>query len=1279
MRKDRQRSDSKAGRKPHRNAGELDSGGHSAGIGASAQEILEVLLKQHPDKAPALKTVEVQRLLGELVVRQEKLQRHNEELCRAQELPAFPRDAYAEFFDLAPVGGLIVDADGRILDANRSAAAMLDTASTQLKGRAFADFVLRDFPAEWNELCQGNAGRDLSLRRGGGPFIAHVECTPRPETNRFLITLTEPPHPHKADAPPPAAAAESWQTTFDAMADAVFILDENQRILHANRAAASIFDCPAEAMRGRSCWQITHSSMGAQGPIQECPVRRMLTSGRRESMELARGGSVFLVTADPLKNAAGKVYGAVHIVRDITASKQAEEKLRRSEERLRTAAAAGQFGTFEADLVSGDVYWSPEMRKILGMADDVPAKHDPHTAPPFIHPDDADEVSAQLRRAHDPSGSGAVEHEHRIVRPGGTVRWMLLKAQVTFAGEGPHRRPARWNGVVLDVTKRKEAELAQRKSELELAVLNLQLEQRVAARTAELQESEQRFRTLFEDAPDAGFLIDLNGRLLDGNKAAERMIGHQLEELLGENMLEADLLPPASREIAAANLARLAQGERVEATELVLLHKNGSEIPAEITTMPIQLQGRTIVLGSARDLTYRTLTEKTLRESEERFRTIFDQIPDGILMADPETRKFHMASQAFCSKIGYSEEQVLKMGPAGLHTAEHLPYVMDAFDKNLRGETEEAYDIPFLRSSGDIFYADLKSFPILLDGKRYVLGHIHDISERKRMQEALEKRIVALTQPLDRPEGITFEALFDLQELQRLQDDFSAAACAASIITAPDGTPITKPSNFTALCSQLIRQTEKGCANCIKSDAVIGRHHPQGPIVMQCGSGGLWEAGAGIVVGGRHIANWLIGQVRSDAQTEEQIRAYAREIEADEEAMAEEFRQVPVMSREQFEKIAQALFTLAEQISTSAYQNVQQARFITARKTAEQALRESEQKYRLIFESESDAIMIFDAETRQFVDINRAAEQMYGYTREEFLQLRQPAISAEPEDSDAAIRATLAGELSSVPLRLHRKKDGTVFPIELTGCTFAWKGRQVICAVIRDITERTAHENELRRLHAELSQAEQRERERIAKELHDGVSQMLSSSCLRLNILKEQELPEAAAESITTVCGILQETLQQTRSLTFELSCPMLNELGLAAALEELCSSMTHEQSIQFEFNSTGESLPLDMDRQIILYRSTRELLVNVMKHSEAERAGVTLTCEGANARICVKDDGKGFDAALAGKGFSQTGGYGLFSIREYLRHTGGNLQIESVPGGGAEVVLTVPLKENNE
>lgn len=168
-----------------------------------------------------------------------------------------------------------------------------------------------------------------------------------------------------------------------------------------------------------------------------------------------------------------------------------------------------------------------------------------------------------------------------------------------------------------------------------------------------------------------------------------------------------------------------------------------------------------------------------------------------------------------------------------------------------------------------------------------------------------------------------FSELFNLEEIQKIQDSFAKATGVASIITDIEGKPITEPSNFCRLCINHIRQTDKGLTNCMKSDAEIGRYHPSGPIIQPCLSGGLWDAGASITVGNQHIANWLIGQIRTESQNDEKIIAYAREIGADEVSILEAWKDVTIMPLEQFKEVAYALFLMANLMSRVAYQNLQ--------------------------------------------------------------------------------------------------------------------------------------------------------------------------------------------------------------------------------------------------------------------------------------------------------------------------------------------------------------------
>jgi len=270
-----------------------------------------------------------------------------------------------------------------------------------------------------------------------------------------------------------------------------------------------------------------------------------------------------------------------------------------------------------------------------------------------------------------------------------------------------------------------------------------------------------------------------------------------------------------------------------------------------------------------------------------------------------------------------------------------LPEYRPMLDAALRDLVcdRKPYDVKFrIRRSADGQLRDIHSIAEFDPGKGLVFGVIYDITQRHRLEAALESRIVALARSVGDPGRTAFEDLFNLQDLQRLQDGFAQATGVASIITRPDGTPITRPSNFTRLC-EIIRRTAAGCAHCFESDAALGRHQAGGPVVRKCLSGGLWDAGTTISVGGHPVAHWLIGQVRDESQSAAAMAAYAREIGANQAAFMAALDEVPVMSAGQFQKVAHALFTLASHLSNSAHQNIQQAGLIADLHGAEARIR----------------------------------------------------------------------------------------------------------------------------------------------------------------------------------------------------------------------------------------------------------------------------------------------------------------------------------------------------
>ena len=211
---------------------------------------------------------------------------------------------------------------------------------------------------------------------------------------------------------------------------------------------------------------------------------------------------------------------------------------------------------------------------------------------------------------------------------------------------------------------------------------------------------------------------------------------------------------------------------------------------------------------------------------------------------------------------------------------------------------------------------------------------------------------------------IQFSDIFVLEEIQQMQDMFSNATGVASIITNTDGIPITRPSNFCRLCNDIIRNTEKGRINCYRSDSVLGRHNPSGPVVRTCLSGDLWDAGASITVGGKHIANWLIGQVRSEKANVVHMIKYAEEIGADKETYIDALNEIPVMTFEHFNNVANMLFQFVNELSEKAYSNLLLRAQIAEREKITAMLQKSEKKYRLLVDNCNDVIYTIDFEGR---------------------------------------------------------------------------------------------------------------------------------------------------------------------------------------------------------------------------------------------------------------------------------------------------------------------------
>jgi PAS domain S-box-containing protein len=356
---------------------------------------------------------------------------------------------------------------------------------------------------------------------------------------------------------------------------------------------------------------------------------------------------------------------------------------------------------------------------------------------------------------------------------------------------------------------------------------------------------------------------------------------------------------------------------------------------------------------------------------------------------------------------------------------------------------------------------------------------------------------------------------------------------------------------------------------------------------------------------------------------------------------------------------------------------------ITKRKRAEEALRASEEKYSSLVKNSLTGIYI--DQDGKIVFANKRFAEIYRYSHEELLGIESWKL-VHPDDralTDDIRTERLEGK--DAPSEYEARgltKDGETIWIARRNTRTEYEGRPAILGNVVDITaskrageELLTYHNRLRSLASELSLAEEGERRRIATEVDNRIGQNLAFAKLLLGTLLESVNDPYHRADVGEVSKVVDETIKDTRSLISELGSPVLYELGFVPAVQWLVQQTSKRLSIPIDFEDDGHPKPLSDDIRVILFKAVRELLANVIKHSQAQKAKVTIARKEDQIQINTRDDGIGFDLTEVGPGMGKRGTFGLFSIRERLEPLGGQMKVASQPGQGTQVVLVGPLK----
>ncbi|MBW7990258.1 MAG: PAS domain S-box protein [Planctomycetes bacterium] len=325
----------------------------------------------------------------------------------------------------------------------------------------------------------------------------------------------------------------------------------------------------------------------------------------------------------------------------------------------------------------------------------------------------------------------------------------------------------------------------------------------------------------------------------------------------------------------------------------------------------------------------------------------------------------------------------------------------------------------------------------------------------------------------------------------------------------------------------------------------------------------------------------------------------------------------------------------------------------------------------------------------RMVFLNKAFSSTTGYSKEDLLAASPEQLQSmvHPDDRELVWtrhRDRLAGKPVSPRYEFRWiRKDGSTCWVEIYASRIEYRGHPAIQTAYVEITERKKarkklieYQRQLKSLASELLLAEERERRRIATGVHDDIGQKLALVKLELQSMNEIVSEPDVSASLRHACELVNQAMQDTRSLAFDLSNPVLYEVGFTAAVESLLTGrMMQKSGIKSELKSKIRKLKLGQDMSIVLFQAVRELLTNVVKHANANKVKVCIDKSDHRVQVIVDDDGVGFELSGLKSPDKEKGGFGLFNVKERLEYLGGSFDIKSKSGQGTRVTIAVPLE----
>lgn len=550
-----------------------------------------------------------------------------------------------------------------------------------------------------------------------------------------------------------------------------------------------------------------------------------------------------------------------------------------------------------------------------------------------------------------------------------------------------------------------------------------------------------------------------------------------------------------------------------------------------------------------------------------------------------------------------------------------------------------------------------------------------------------------LREKIEKSEEIRFFDLFDKDEIQKLQDLFSAANKVSSVIMDLDGNMLTKPSNFTPLCKLILDKTPKGSPACFAYDQFNKEEKDlNNTIVSPCSLSGYWYETAYISIDETPIAIWQMGQVRSISYDINQIEGYAERSGIEKTDFLQAYLKAPVVTIYEFENIAKLFFTIANELSEKAYRNLQLNKQIIEIEQINTDLIESEQRFKALHDASFGGIAIH--KNQIIIECNQGLTDVSGYTHEEMIGF--DIINLIDPDYKDYVQEKVNQKYDKAYEVMGIRKNGESFPVRIQGKNVMYKGEPVRTVEFRDITEQKMAEAELIRKKEKAEESNRAKSAFIANMSHD-IRTPMNGILGFADLLKDPDLTEKEQLDYITIIENSGATMLEIINEIIHISkieAGLIKTLTTSFNIKDLLQNIydkflptIHQKGIVLKFYGVNslKNQTIKSDQEKV-----NAILYYILKHSihGTSQGGVELRVfEKNNAlEFTITDTGAGIPKERISTLFNrfenepfldkshENRGLDLVIAKSYIDMLGGTIQVNSEIGIGTSFIFTLPF-----